>query len=119
MENFDWEKFFFMAAAGTPFFHFFITAGVQELKSWKLNGEQVVTGDWLRFAALMFGTVFGGMFMLVTNRPPVTNDWWESLGYAFLVVVYGLLQGFMAAKNFEANKAETEKIVARYNGLVR
>jgi hypothetical protein len=119
METFDWEQFFYIAMAGTPFFHFFITAGVQELKKWTQDGVQVVTGAWLRFAALMFGTVFGSFFMLVTNRPPKSPDWWDALGYAFLVVVYGLLQGFMATKNYDAHKDETEKMVARYQGLVK
>lgn len=120
MENFDWEKFFITAAAGSPFFFYFITAAVQWVKDWKHDdGTQVITGAGLRLCALLFGTVFGGLFMIATNRPPMSGDWWEGLGYGFMVVVYGLLQGFMASKNFEAHKEETEKIVTRYNGLVK
>jgi hypothetical protein len=120
MENFDWKTFFITAAAGSPFFLYFITAGVEWLKNWKnAAGEQIVTGQALELAALLFGTVFGALFMVVTNRPPQTTDWWEALSYAFMVIVYGLLQGFMAAKNYEAHKNATEKMVARYNGLVR
>jgi hypothetical protein len=120
MENFDWINFLQMAAAGTPFFSIFIIAAVQWTKDlrWQ-DGTQVISGVGLQLVALGFGTIFGGTFMLVTNRPPVTTDWWEGLGYAFMVVVYGLLQGIMASKIYQAGRDETEKIVARYNGLVR
>jgi hypothetical protein len=120
MENFDWEKFFIMATAGTPFFNYFIRAAVQRLKDFKnIHGDQVVQGDGLYLAALIFGAVFGSLFMLVTNRPPVTNDWWEALGYAFMVIVYGLFQGFLATEDYKSQRDETEKLLARYNGLVR
>jgi hypothetical protein len=120
MENFDWITFLQTAAAGTPFFSIFIIAAVQWIKDLRRSdGSQLVSGPWLQLTALLIGMVFGSLYMLVTNRPPLNGDWWDGLGYAFMVVLFGLIQGILASKVYQAGKDETEKLIARYNGLVR
>jgi hypothetical protein len=120
MENFDWINFLQTAAAGTPFFSIFIIAAVQWIKDLRhSDGAQVVSGAGLQVVALVIGLFFGSLYMIVTNRPPAGGDWWDGLGYAFMVVLFGLIQGILASKVYQAGKDETEKLIARYNGLVK
>ena len=106
----DWKTLAETAAIGTPFSNVVIRGAVEWLKTLKDNqGNQLIRGNALTVSSLVSGMIFGGAFMFFTNKPPLDGDWYIIAGYAGGLVVYGLVQGFIACKIYDSEVAAAAK----------
>ena len=98
----DWKMLAETAALGTPFTNIVIWGLVEWIKSLKnKEGLQLVTGNALQVSSLIVGMVLGSSYMFFANRPPLEADWYVQASYGGGLVIYGLVQGFIASKIYD------------------
>ena len=97
----------FLAAAfkGVPLI--FVVIGLTEwAKSLGVQGAQI------RVTSMIIGVVFGGAYMIATERPP-EGDWWVVFGYAFGVLLYGASMGIVASGLYDATVGKIKELLAQ------
>lgn len=97
LSGLDFTAMLQAAVKGVPLL--FVVFGLVEWgkRLTKKDGGQLITGNGLLVLSLTLGLVFGSSFMVMTERPPVANDWYVLFGYWFGVVFYGLAIGLVAS----------------------
>jgi uncharacterized membrane protein len=113
MEGMDFTSFLQAAVKGVPLL--FVVFGLVEWakRLTKPDGSQLITGNGLLVLSLFLGLFFGSGFMVMSERPPITNDWYVAFVYWFGVGVYGLAIGLVASGLYEFVKDLISKLVTR------
>lgn len=78
----------------------------------KRDGTAMFSGNGLLLVSMGLGLLFGGLYMVSQQRPPV-GDWWTVGVYWFAVAVYGLMMGLVASGIYEVAKSLVEKLFAQ------
>ena len=109
----DLTQFTSAAVHGVPLL--FVVLGLVEwLKMFKAkDGSQVISGNWLLLASLLWGVLVGGLFMLTQNRPPAGIDPYLVFAYWFEIVFYGLAMGLLASGLYDLIVDIVAKIVMK------
>lgn len=113
MEGLDFTSFLQAAVKGVPLL--FVVFGLVEWakRLTKKDGSQLITGNGLLVLSLALGLLFGSGFMIMTERPPESMDWYVQFVYWFGVLVYGIAIGLVASGLYDFVKGLIEKLVTR------
>jgi len=113
VEGLDFTSFLQAAVKGVPLL--FVVFGLVEWakRLTKKDGTQAVTGNGLLVLSLLLGLLFGSGFMIMTERPPESLDWYVLFVYWFGVGVYGLAIGLVASGLYDFIKGLVSQLVTR------
>jgi ABC-type polysaccharide/polyol phosphate export permease len=113
MEGMDFTSFLQAAVKGVPLL--FVVFGLVEWakRLTKPDGSQLITGNGLLVLSLFLGLFFGSGFMVMSERPPLSLDWYVLFVYWFGVGVYGLAIGLVASGLYDLIKGLITQLVTR------
>jgi hypothetical protein len=113
MAELDFTSFLQAAVKGVPLL--FVVFGLVEWakRLTKKDGSQLITGNGLLVLSLFLGLFFGSGFMVMSERPPLSLDWYVLFVYWFGVGVYGLAIGLVASGLYDLIKGLITQLVAR------
>jgi hypothetical protein len=113
LQGLDFTSFLQAAVKGVPLL--FVVFGLVEWgkRLTKKDGSQLITGNGLLVLSLFLGLVFGSGFMIMTERPPQSLDWYVLFVYWFGVAVYGLAIGLVASGLYDFIKGLITQLVSR------
>lgn len=113
LQGLDFTSFLQAAVKGVPLL--FVVFGLVEWgkRLTKKDGSQLITGNGLLVLSLVLGLIFGSGFMIMTERPPLSSDWYVQFVYWFGVCVYGLAIGLVASGLYDFVKGLITQLVTR------
>ena len=113
MAELDFRLFLQAAVKGVPLL--FVVFGLVEWakRLTKKDGTQAINGNGLLVLSLALGLFFGSGFMIMSERPPESLDWYVLFVYWFGVGVYGIAIGLVASGLYDLIKGLISKLVTR------
>jgi hypothetical protein len=113
LSGLDFTAMLQAAVKGVPLL--FVVFGLVEWgkRLTKKDGSQLIDGNGLLVLSLALGLLFGSGFMIMTERPPESMDWYVQFVYWFGVLVYGIAIGLVASGLYDFVKGLIEKLVTR------
>ena len=113
MAELDFRLFLQAAVKGVPLL--FVVFGLVEWakRLTKKDGTQAINGNGLLVLSLAIGLFFGSGFMIMSERPPESLDWYVLFVYWFGVGVYGIAIGLVSSGLYDLIKGLISKLVTR------
>ena len=113
MAELDFTSFLQAAVKGVPLL--FVVFGLVEWakRLTKKDGTQAINGNGLLVLSLALGLFFGSGFMIMSERPPESLDWYVLFVYWFGVGVYGIAIGLVSSGLYDLIKGLISKLVTR------
>lgn len=103
MQDLDLINFLASAFKGVPLV-FVVIGMTQWVKSLGAKGNEI------RIFSMIWGVLIGGVYMVVTERPPA-GDGWAMAGYLFGIALYGLSMGIVASGVYDATVGQIKSLV--------